>query len=69
MDRPCIGEIYYGIDLMIEKMKSTINTKEQDPKETFFKQMHDIVEERWNKMTTPLHLLAFALSPKYFRSV
>lgn len=68
MDRPCIGQIYDGIDSMIEKMKSTINAKEQALEETFFKQVHAIVEERWNKMTTPLHLLAFALSPKYYTS-
>lgn len=68
MDRPCIREIYDGIDSMIEKMKSTINAKEQDPKENFFKQVHDIIEERWKKMTNPLHLFAFALSPKYYNS-
>lgn len=68
MDRPCLGEIYDGIDSMIEKIKQVINEKEQDPQETFFKQVQKIINERWNKMTTPLHLLAYALTPKYYSS-
>lgn len=66
MDRPCIGEIYDGIDSMLEKMKCTINEREKDPNEKFFKEVEAIVVERWNKMTTPLHLLAYALTPKYY---
>ena len=64
MDRPCLGEIYDGIDSMLEKIKQFVNEKERDPQETFFKQLQAIVIERWNKMTTPLHLLAYALTPK-----
>ncbi|XP_057859814.2 uncharacterized protein LOC131068603 [Cryptomeria japonica] len=66
MDRPCIGEIYDGIDSMLEKIKVTIKGKENDPQEKFFKELEAIVVERWNKMTTPLHLLAYALTPKYY---
>ncbi|XP_057831543.1 uncharacterized protein LOC131042228 [Cryptomeria japonica] len=66
MDHPCLGEVYDGIDSMIEKMKAIINAKEQDPEETFFKEVQSICVERWNKMTTPLHLLAFALTPKFY---
>lgn len=66
MDKPCLGEVYDGIDTMIEQMKIIINEKEQDPEETFFKEVQTICVERWNKMTTPLHLLAFALTPKYY---
>jgi hypothetical protein len=62
MDRPCLGEIYDDINSIIEKMKAIINAKEQDPKGTFFKQLHKIIEKRWTKMTTLLHL-AFALNP------
>ena len=65
MDHPCMGEIYDGIDSMIESIKTIINAKEQDPTETF-KEVHAHLIERWNKMTTPLHLLAFALTPKYY---
>jgi hypothetical protein len=66
MDRPCLGEVYDGIDSMLEKIKQIVNEKEQDPQQTFFKQLQEIIEERWNKMTTPLHLLAYALTPKYY---
>lgn len=66
MDKPCLGEVYDGIDSMLEKMKSIICEKEQDPQETFFKEVHAICVDRWNKMTTPLHLLAFALTPKFY---
>ncbi|XP_057865649.2 uncharacterized protein LOC131073259 isoform X2 [Cryptomeria japonica] len=66
MDRPCLGEVYDGIDSMIKDMKTIINQKEQDPEEKFFKEIQKIMVERWNKMTTRLHLLAFALSPKYY---
>ena len=66
MDRPCLGEVYDGIDSMIEDIRNIINEKEQDPDEKFFKELQLIMIERWNKMTTPLHLLAFALSPKFY---
>lgn len=66
MDHPCLGEVYEGIDSMIEKMKLIINEKAQGPEETFFKEVRTICVERWNKMTTPLHLLAFALTPKFY---
>ena len=48
MDRPCLGEIYDSIDSMLEKIKQTINEKEQDPQEAFFKQVQAIIVERWN---------------------
>ena len=31
MDRPCLGEVYDGIDSMIEDIRTAINEKEQDP--------------------------------------
>ncbi|XP_057854505.1 uncharacterized protein LOC131064392 [Cryptomeria japonica] len=65
-DRPCLGEIYDGMDCMVEKIKEVINRKENDPTETFFKVVQKIVVDRWKKMTTPLHLLAFALTPKFY---
>ena len=66
MDRPCLGEVYDGIDSMIEDIRAVINEKGQDPDEKFFKELKVIMEERWNKMTTPLHLLAFALTPRFY---
>jgi hypothetical protein len=66
MDRPCLGEVYDGINSMIEKMKVIINANEQDPKGKFFKELHKIIVERWNKMPTQLHLFVFALNAKYY---
>ena len=66
MDHPCLGMVYDGIDSMIELMRDVINKKEKDPEETFFKEVKSICVEQWNKMTTPLHLLAFALTPKFY---
>lgn len=68
MDRPCLGEIYDVINSMLEKIKQVINEKEQDPPDTFFKQVQKIIFDKWNKMTTPLHLLAYALTLKYYSS-
>ena len=65
-DKPSLGEVYEGIDSMIEKIREVINAKEQDPDEAFYNKVKDILTKRWNKMTTPLHLLAYALNPKYY---
>eukprot|EP00253_Pinus_taeda_P014349 PITA_14349 len=63
---PNLGEIYEGIDSIIEKIRVVINANENDPDEFFYKEVKDILTKRWNKMTTPLHLLAYAVSPKYY---
>ena len=68
-DRPCLGEVYDGVDPMIEDIRAIINEKEQDLDEKLFKELQVIMVERWNKMTTPLHLLAFALSPRFYSQV
>eukprot|EP00253_Pinus_taeda_P014475 PITA_14475 len=65
-DMPNLGEVYEGIDSMIEKIRLVINAKENDPDEIFYREVNDILTKRWNKMTTPLHLLAYALNPKYY---
>ena len=65
-DMPNLGEVYEGIDSMIEKIRVVINAKEKDPDELFYKEVKDILTKRWNKMTTPLHLLAYAVNPKYY---
>ena len=53
---------------MVERIREIIRASENDPFETFYYEVKDIVTERWNKMTTPLHLLAYALHPKYYHS-
>eukprot|EP00253_Pinus_taeda_P025286 PITA_25286 len=68
IDTPCLGEIYENIDSMLERIREIIRASENDPHETFYYLVKDIVTERWNKMSTPLHLLAYALHPKYYHS-
>eukprot|EP00253_Pinus_taeda_P004499 PITA_04499 len=67
-DTPCLGEVYENIDSMLERIREIIRASENDPDETFYYLAKDIVTKRWNKMTTPLHLLAYALHPKYYHS-
>ena len=57
-DKPSLGEVYEGIDSIIEKIREVINAKEKDPNEVFYNEVKDILTKRRNKMTTPLHLLA-----------
>jgi hypothetical protein len=67
-DMPCLGEVYENIDSMLEKIREIIRASENDPFEVFYNEVKDIVTKRWNKMTTPLHLLAYSLHPKYYHS-
>ena len=65
-DMPCLGEVYENIDSMLERIREIIRASESDPFEVFYNEIKDIVTKRWNKMTTPLHLLAYALHPKSY---
>jgi hypothetical protein len=51
---------------MIENIRVVINAKEQDLDEVFYREVKYILTKRWNKMTTSLHLLAYAVNPKYY---
>ena len=65
-DMPNLGEVYEDIDSMIEKIRVIINAKENDPDEFFYREVKDLLAKRWNNMTMPLHLLAYAVNPKYY---
>eukprot|EP01018_Ginkgo_biloba_P039642 Gb_35452 [translate_table: standard] len=65
-DTPCLGEVYAGMDSMLEKIREVIRLEEKDESETFYNEIQDIIVKRWNKMTTPLHTLAYALNPKFY---
>ena len=67
-DMPCLGEVHENIDSMLERIRKIIKASECDPFEVFYNEVKDIVTKRWNKMTTPLHLLAYALHSKYYHS-
>jgi len=63
-DSPCLGEIYESIDSMIGKIKSIIRQK--DPSLELFNELQKLIEKRWNKLNTPLHMAAYALNPKWY---
>ena len=65
-DIPCLGEVYENIDSMLERIREIIKASGSDPFEVFYNEIKDRVTKRWSKMTTPLHLLAYALHPKYY---
>ena len=50
----------------VKYLRVAINAKPRDLDEGFYKEVKDILTKRWNKMTTPLHLLAYAVNPKYY---
>eukprot|EP01018_Ginkgo_biloba_P029624 Gb_01449 [translate_table: standard] len=65
-DTPCLGEVYEGMDSMFEKIREVIRLEEKDESETFYNEIQDIIVKKWNKMTTPLHTLAYALNPRFY---
>ena len=68
-DMPCLGEVNENIDSMLERIREIIKASGSDPFEVFYNEIKDRVTKRWSKMTTPLHLLAYALHPKYYLSL
>eukprot|EP01018_Ginkgo_biloba_P021896 Gb_29357 [translate_table: standard] len=65
-DTSCLGEVYEEMDSMIEKIMEVIKLEKKDESETFYNEIQDIIAKRWNKMTTPLHTLAYALNPRFY---
>lgn len=62
---PKMGEIYERMDNMVGKIKD-IMTQDDNPHKHDYPQVEEIIMDRWEKMNTPLHSLAFALNPKYY---
>eukprot|EP01018_Ginkgo_biloba_P021703 Gb_13479 [translate_table: standard] len=65
-DTSCLGEVYEGMDSILEKIREVIKLKEKDESEIFYNEIQDIIVKRWNKMTTPLHTLAYVLNSKFY---
>ena len=65
---PCLGDVYDGMDIMVEKVKLSIQAHETNPTEceALCKKVEDIIHYRWERMTIPLHHLTYALSPRYY---
>ena len=61
---PYLGEIYESIDSMIGKIKSIIH--QRDPCLGSFNDLQKLIEKRWNRLNTPLHMVAYAHNPKWY---
>jgi hypothetical protein len=68
-DKPFLGEVYDGMDTMVEK---TMEIIAQESPQLLFVDAHfvdtvkKIIVERWNHFNTPLHTLAHALNPRFY---
>ncbi|KAH9329297.1 hypothetical protein KI387_001405 [Taxus chinensis] len=64
-ESPNLGEIYECIDSMLGQMKVVVRAR--DPTLEFYHQhIQPIIERRWEKLNTPLHMAAYALNPKWY---
>ena len=68
-DQPFLGEVYDGMDSMVEKTMEIIS---QESPQLLFVDDHfaglikKIIVDQWNNFNTPLHTLAHALNPKFY---
>nr|KAJ0221091.1 hypothetical protein LSAT_V11C200051740 [Lactuca sativa] len=62
---PKMAEIYERMDNMMGQIKEAM-TMRDNKFSMYYNKVEEIVLERWDKMTIPLHCLGFALNPKYY---
>jgi len=62
---PKMGEIYERMDNMMGQVKDIMATNKF---KHHYPRMEQIILDRWEKMSIPLHCLAFALSPRFYDS-
>ena len=62
MDAPCMGNIYEGIDQMLEQVKEIL--KEDNEGHAMYEEIQVLAQERWEMLHSPLHATAFVLNPK-----
>nr|XP_043631554.1 uncharacterized protein LOC122603007 [Erigeron canadensis] len=60
---PKMGEIYERMDNMLGEIKDAMK---ENKFSRYFSEVEQIVLQRWEKMTIPLHCLGFALNPKFY---
>ena len=68
-DQPFLGEVYDGMDTMVEKTVGIIS--QESPQLLFIDVgfvdlIQKIMVDRWNSFNTPLHTLAHALNPRFY---
>lgn len=61
---PNLGEIYECIDSMVGKIRHII--QDRNPSLEFFNEIHEIMGKRWIKLNTSLHMVVYALNPKWY---
>lgn len=57
-------EIYECIDCMVGKVKHIIRDK--NPSLESFHEIHNIIDKRWRKLNTSLHMATYAINPKWY---
>lgn len=62
---PSLREIYETIDSIIGRMEAIIQEKDSTL-DLYDTHILPIVQHRWDKMNTPLHMPAYALNPKWY---
>eukprot|EP00253_Pinus_taeda_P034500 PITA_34500 len=68
-NQPFLGEVYDGMDSMVEKTMEIIS--QESPQllfvgDHFADLVKKIIVDRWNNFNAPLHTLAHALNPKFY---
>jgi hypothetical protein len=64
-DAPTLGEVYECIDSMLGQMRAVV--REKDPTLGFYNDhIRPIIQRRWDKLNTPLHMAAYALNPRWY---
>lgn len=64
-DSPSLGEVYECIVSMLGQMNIVV--RKRDPTLAFYtKHIEPIIHHRWEKLNTPLHMVAYALNPKWY---
>ena len=64
-DFPSLGEIYETFDSMLGRVKAAIQQREPSL-EFYTSQIRPIIQRRWDRMNTPLHMAAYALNSKWY---
>lgn len=64
-DATSLGEIYETFNSMLGRVKASIQQREPSL-EFCTSQIRPIIQRRWDRMNTPLHMAAYALNPKWY---
>ncbi|MCO5588875.1 hypothetical protein L7F22_042836 [Adiantum nelumboides] len=63
-DEPIMGVMYEAIDQMLEQIKEIL--KENKDGALMYEEIHELAQEHWDMLPSPLHATAFLLNPILF---